>query len=126
MTFFKKSSQRTTPRELEYGLSYPTFSYNSIRTSKYNVLTFVPYNLVEQFSKAPNVYFLILIILQFFKAISITDGIPTILPTFLIIIAISAFKDFLEDYKRWKSDKEENNREVSRFLFQKQGKVEIN
>lgn len=123
MKCLKKSTQRVTSREVEFGYSYPIFSNNSIRTSKYNLLTFLPLNLIEQFSKAPNVYFLVLTILQFFKPISITGGVPTILPTLLIVIMVSAFKDFLEDYKRWKSDKEENNRKVVRYSFKQLGKL---
>ena len=117
MTCFKNNLAKKGPRELEFGFCYNIFGNNSIRTSKYTALNFLPMNFIEQFSKAPNVYFLILILLQFIKAISITDGIPTILPTLLIIIAISAFKDFLEDYKRWKSDSQENNRKIDRVLF---------
>ncbi len=26
------------------------------------------------------------------------------------------FKDFLEDYKRWKSDKEENNTQIEKYV----------
>lgn len=32
---------------------------NSIQTTKYNVLTFLPKNMMEQFSKLANVYFLV-------------------------------------------------------------------
>ena len=122
MLCFKKKKFTQGERGVDFGRSYGAFGGNSIRTSKYSALTFLPLNLTEQFSKAPNVYFVVLIILQFIKSISITDGVPTIMPTLLIIMAISALKDFLEDYKRWKSDKKENNRNVSRFLFRRQGK----
>ena len=39
---------------------YPT---NSIETSKYTCLTFLAKNLIEQFSKLANVYFLVIIII---------------------------------------------------------------
>lgn len=32
---------------------------NAIQTTKYNVITFIPKNLMEQFSKLANVYFLV-------------------------------------------------------------------
>ena len=118
MNCFKKSEEKNEARELEFGLSYPIFGDNEMQTSKYNLLNFLPLNLSEQFSKASNIYFLILICLQFVKAITITDRFPTILPTLITVVAVSALKDFLEDYKRWKSDKEENSREISRVLFQ--------
>lgn len=37
---------------------------NHIKTSKYNVLTFLPINLFEQFQRVANAYFLVLLILQ--------------------------------------------------------------
>lgn len=37
---------------------------NYIKTSKYNILTFLPINLLEQFLRIANFYFLILFILQ--------------------------------------------------------------
>lgn len=41
------------------------FSQNNfIKTSKYNVLSFVPQNLFEQFQRLANFYFLCLLILQ--------------------------------------------------------------
>lgn len=33
---------------------------NVIKTSKYSILTFLPKNLIEQFSKMANVYFLLI------------------------------------------------------------------
>ena len=40
------------------------FQGNAIKTYKYNVLTFLPLNLYEQFKRAANLYFLALLILQ--------------------------------------------------------------
>lgn len=37
---------------------------NYIKTSKYNVITFLPRNIFEQFQRLANFYFLILLILQ--------------------------------------------------------------
>lgn len=37
---------------------------NAIRTAKYNVLTFLPLNLYEQFHRMANVYFVFVILLQ--------------------------------------------------------------
>jgi len=36
-----------------------SFRDNGIETSKYNCITFIPKNLIEQFSKLANVYFLV-------------------------------------------------------------------
>ncbi|MGH0129080.1 UNVERIFIED_CONTAM: hypothetical protein FKN15_069061 [Acipenser sinensis] len=40
------------------------YSGNSIRTYKYNPITFLPLNLIDQFKRAANAYFLALLILQ--------------------------------------------------------------
>ena len=37
---------------------------NKVVTSKYNIITFLPFNLFEQFLRVANTYFLILVILQ--------------------------------------------------------------
>lgn len=40
---------------------------NAIKTYKYNPITFLPLNLFEQFKRAANFYFLVLLILQVSK-----------------------------------------------------------
>ncbi|CAD8142403.1 unnamed protein product [Paramecium pentaurelia] len=83
---------------------------NTIRTCKYTLWTFLPLNLMEQFSKMANIYFLIVGYLETIDLVSITDGQPVIWFPLFVVIAISAFKDFLEDHKRQISDQDENNR----------------
>ena len=51
-------------------------------------------------------------VLQVFPDITNTDGKPLIYLPLGVIIMISMIKDFLEDHKRWKSDREENNKHV--------------
>ena len=46
--------------------------------------------------------------MQIIPAISISDGTPTILIPLICIVIITAVKDFSEDYKRKKSDRQEN------------------
>jgi len=82
---------------------------NGISTSKYNVVTFLPLNLLEQFSKMANVYFLFIGFMQMVKSISITEGNPVILFPLVVVIFISMSKDVLEDKKRHDSDNKENN-----------------
>lgn len=59
--FWSKSPkwQELPDREIYSNVPDYTVSNNTIMTSKYNVLTFVPKNLMEQFSKPANVYFLV-------------------------------------------------------------------
>ena len=46
------------------------------------------------------------------KQVSITNGLPTVLPALIVIICLSMLKDFLEDFRRWKSDKKENQEKI--------------
>lgn len=48
--------------------------------------------------------------MQSIPQVSVTQGIPTILIPLGFVTAISSFKDLIEDFKRRKSDKQENNR----------------
>lgn len=77
---------------------------NSIKTSKYTWFNFIPLNLMVQFSKLPNVYFLIIGIMQMIPEISVSGGFPVIFIPLSIVVAVSAGKDFFEDQKRKKSD----------------------
>ncbi|XP_071752711.2 phospholipid-transporting ATPase ID [Centroberyx gerrardi] len=88
------------------------FSYadNHIKTSKYNIFTFLPINLFEQFQRVANAYFLVLLILQLIPAISSLSWFTTIVPLVLVLV-ITAVKDATDDYFRHKSDQQVNNRQ---------------
>lgn len=57
-----------------------------------------------------NVYFLMLALLQLIKPISDSNGVPVLMLPLVFVIGVSMIKDVFEDYKRHKSDNEENNR----------------
>ncbi|KAB1256308.1 Phospholipid-transporting ATPase IC [Camelus dromedarius] len=82
---------------------------NAIKTYKYNVFTFLPLNLLEQFKRAANLYFLILLILQTIPQISTLAWYTTLVP-FLVVLGVTAIKDLVDDVARHKMDKEINNR----------------
>lgn len=67
---------------------------NSIKTSKYTLFDFIPLNLIVQFSKLPNIYFLIIGIMQMIPQISISGGFPVIFIPLSFVIGVSAIKDF--------------------------------
>jgi len=64
---------------------------------------------MTQFSKAPNVYFLVIAYMQTIELISISNGKPAMVAPLIFVIAVSMVKDAYEDYKRAKSDSDENN-----------------
>ena len=92
---------------------------NFISTSKYTWYNFIPKILYEQFSKMSNIYFIIIALLQCFPEISNADGKPIILFPLSVVILVNSIKDFYEDWKRKKSDDEENNRKVEVFDLDK-------
>ena len=93
---------------------------NYISTSKYTWYNFAPKILYEQFSKMSNIYFVIIAILQCFPEISNADGKPIILLPLSVVVIVNSIKDFYEDWKRKKSDDEENNRKVEVYDLDKE------
>ncbi|XP_033633793.1 phospholipid-transporting ATPase ID-like isoform X2 [Asterias rubens] len=87
------------------------YANNYIKTSKYNVLTFVPVNLFEQFLRIANFYFLVLFILQLIPAISSLNPVTTGLPL-VFVLAVTLIKDGVDDYQRHRSDSLVNNRQT--------------
>ncbi|CDW74651.1 p-type atpase [Stylonychia lemnae] len=85
------------------------FARNQIKTSKYTWYNFIPKNLYLQFSKVNNAYFLVILVLQVLKYVSLTGGKPSVLLGLSTVILISAVKDIIEDIKRSQSDSQENN-----------------
>ncbi|EDU42693.1 plasma membrane calcium-transporting ATPase 4 [Pyrenophora tritici-repentis Pt-1C-BFP] len=81
---------------------------NHISTCKYNIVTFLPKFLYEQFSKYANLFFLFTAILQQIPGISPTSRFTTIVPLGIVLL-VSAVKEYIEDYRRKQSDSELNN-----------------
>ncbi|KAG6908762.1 hypothetical protein DXG01_003374 [Tephrocybe rancida] len=95
------------------GKPKPEFVYtsNQVITSKYTVITFIPRNLLEQFRRIANLFFLAISILQFFHKFS-TISIGVVILPLIIILGITAIKDGYEDVKRHESDKRINHSTV--------------
>uniref|UniRef100_A0A8C5P6M7 P-type ATPase N-terminal domain-containing protein n=1 Tax=Leptobrachium leishanense TaxID=445787 RepID=A0A8C5P6M7_9ANUR len=67
-----------------------------ITTSKYNIITFIPLNLFEQFHRLANIYFLFIIILQVIPAISTVPWFAIMLPL-LFLLVVRGVKDLIDD-----------------------------
>uniref|UniRef100_UPI00358FB1BC probable phospholipid-transporting ATPase IA isoform X2 n=1 Tax=Myxine glutinosa TaxID=7769 RepID=UPI00358FB1BC len=80
------------------------FCDNKVSTAKYNLLSFLPRFLYEQFSKAANVFFLFIALLQQIPNVSPTGRYTTLVPL-LGILAVAALKEIIEDYKRHRADR---------------------
>lgn len=77
---------------------------NHVSTAKYNVATFLPKFLFEQFSKYANIFFLFTSALQQIPNLSPTNQYTTIGPL-IVVLLISAGKELVEDYRRKQADK---------------------
>ncbi|KXX81576.1 putative phospholipid-transporting ATPase DRS2 [Madurella mycetomatis] len=77
---------------------------NHVSTAKYNIATFLPKFLFEQFSKFANIFFLFTAGLQQIPGLSPTNRYTTIGPL-IIVLMVSAGKELVEDYRRKQADK---------------------
>lgn len=84
---------------------------NFIRSSRYSLWSFFPRQFFAQFTKVANFYFLIVAILQMIPGLSTTGTYTTIVPL-LIFVGISMGKEGFDDWRRYRLDKEENNRDT--------------
>lgn len=88
------------------------FIGNTIRSSRYNLWNFLPRQLFAQFSKIANFYFLCVSTMQMIPGLSTTGTYTTIIPL-LFFVSISMAKEGFDDFRRYRLDKEENNKEAS-------------
>lgn len=81
---------------------------NKIRTTKYTLLSFLPRNLLEQFHRVANLYFIFIVLLNWFPAINAFGKEIAMVPV-LFVLGVTAVKDLFEDIRRHSSDKRINN-----------------
>ncbi|XP_036212628.1 phospholipid-transporting ATPase VA isoform X3 [Bactrocera oleae] len=84
------------------------FVGNKIRTTKYTLLSFIPKNLLEQFHRVANLYFIFIVLLNWFPAINAFGKEVAMIPV-LFVLGVTAVKDLFEDRRRRSSDKRINN-----------------
>ncbi|CAB1451863.1 unnamed protein product [Pleuronectes platessa] len=109
---------RHGPHRQEYDTFSKSYKGNAIRTTKYRLLTFIPMNLFQQFHRAANLYFLFLALLNWVPAVEAFQKEITMIPL-LVVLAVIAIKDALEDYRRYLFDRKVNNN-VARVFCGKQ------
>ncbi|NXW74711.1 AT8B3 ATPase, partial [Hirundo rustica] len=118
-----RSFHRQFRRKSALCLSKRKYSGNAIRTAKYNLLTFLPLNLYEQFHRVANVYFVFVILLQTFPEISTLPWYTLLFPLSCLLI-IRGLRDLVDDIGRHRSDRSINSRPCEilagrRFRWQK-------
>lgn len=79
---------------------------NKIHTTKYTLLSFIPKNLLEQFHRVANLYFIFIVLLNWFVG---AFGKEIAMIPVLFVLGVTATKDLFEDRRRRASDKRINN-----------------
>ncbi|KAG0492102.1 hypothetical protein HPP92_005500 [Vanilla planifolia] len=88
-------------------LRYPS---NYISTTKYNIITFLPKAIFEQFRRVANIYFLLAAILSL-TPIAPFSAVSMIAPL-AFVVGLSMAKEAMEDWKRFMQDMKVNSRKV--------------
>ncbi|PKS07259.1 hypothetical protein jhhlp_005861 [Lomentospora prolificans] len=95
------------PQDLLDERSGKPYVSNFIRSSRYTVWDFLPKQLIFQFSRLANFYFLVMGIMQMIPGLSTTGKYTTIVPL-AIFVSFSMAKEGFDDYRRYALDKAEN------------------
>uniref|UniRef100_A0A663MNE6 Phospholipid-transporting ATPase n=1 Tax=Athene cunicularia TaxID=194338 RepID=A0A663MNE6_ATHCN len=85
-------------KKLAFCLTKKKYAGNAIRTAKYNIFTFLPLNLYEQFHRTANVYFVFVILLQTFPEISTVPWYTLLFPL-SCLLTIRGLRDLIDDIK---------------------------
>ncbi|XP_047019641.1 phospholipid-transporting ATPase IF isoform X2 [Helicoverpa zea] len=107
------SSTREETRQIDVGSPEEDGKkkkHNKIKTSKYTVLMFLPKNLMEQFRRVVNFYFLIVTIIAVIID-SPVSPLTSIAPLSFVVL-VTAIKQGYEDWLRHKADNKVNNQIV--------------
>ncbi|KAF2745876.1 phospholipid-translocating P-type ATPase [Sporormia fimetaria CBS 119925] len=99
----------------EDGAPKTHYARNKIRTAKYTPISFIPKNLYFQFHNIANMYFLFIIILGIFPIFGASNPALNSVPL-IVILAVTAVKDAIEDWRRTVLDNELNNAPVHRLV----------
>ncbi|KAG5195528.1 probable phospholipid-transporting ATPase IIB isoform X1 [Ovis aries] len=95
---------------------------NSIKNQKYNIFTFIPGVLYEQFKFFLNLYFLIVSCSQFVPALKI-GYLYTYWAPLGFVLAVTIMREAVDEFRRFQRDKEVNSQLYSKLTVR--GKVQV-
>ncbi|XP_076991298.1 putative phospholipid-transporting ATPase IIB isoform X3 [Tamandua tetradactyla] len=95
---------------------------NSIKNQKYNVFTFLPGVLYEQFKFFLNLYFLVVSCSQFVPALKI-GYLYTYWAPLGFVLAVTVMREAIDEFRRFQRDKEVNSQLYSKLTVR--GKVQV-
>ncbi|KAI8344670.1 hypothetical protein BC941DRAFT_464880 [Chlamydoabsidia padenii] len=92
------------------------FAANTVTNQKYNIITFIPIVLFEQFVVFFNLYFLLVALSQMVPALKI-GYIFTYFGPLCFVLLVTISKEAIDDYQRYKRDKEANSQLYQRMTL---------
>lgn len=87
----------------------PSLQRNIVKNTKYNLLTFVPVVLYNQFKFFMNMFFLVTALTQLIPQLKV-GLIITYIGPLIFVLALTMAKEAFDDYKRYRRDLEANNK----------------
>lgn len=98
-----------------------TYFSNKINNQKYNILTFIPLVIANQFKMFMNQFYLMLIITQFFQILQVGLFFTYVSPL-CFVLCVTAIKEAYDDIYRWIQDRKTNNEEYILISKESKGK----
>ncbi|KAL0849800.1 hypothetical protein ABMA28_011743 [Loxostege sticticalis] len=92
------------------------FPQNHVCNQKYNIITFLPLVLFEQFRFFLNMYFLVMAVSQFIPSIRI-GYLYTYWGPLCFVLAVTLFREAVDDFRRYRRDKEVNRQRYERIVL---------
>ncbi|OWR43030.1 putative phospholipid-transporting ATPase IIB like protein [Danaus plexippus plexippus] len=89
---------------------------NYVCNQKYNLITFLPLVLFEQFRFFLNLYFLVMALSQFIPSIRI-GYLYTYWGPLCFVLAVTLFREAIDDFRRYRRDKEVNRQCYERIVL---------
>ena len=128
----EKKKQRKIYVDLQEGtkvIQPEKYCDNSVRTTQYTILTFLPLALINQYKNPFNIFFLVGMVIDCIPAISSVSPTTTIMPV-LVILIINLIREIVEDYRKYANDKLSNETKnlvykLPKFLEEKCYKINV-
>ncbi|KAL4708862.1 hypothetical protein ACJJTC_018308, partial [Scirpophaga incertulas] len=117
LTFLRFRKRVLSSRDIKLGeIPEEEFPQNYVCNQKYNIITFLPLVLYEQFRFFLNLYFLVMAISQFIPSIRI-GYLYTYWGPLCFVLAVTLFREAVDDFRRYRRDKEVNRHHYERIIL---------
>ncbi|BES92850.1 cation-transporting atpase [Nesidiocoris tenuis] len=98
------------------------FPPNVIRNQKYNIITFLPFVLFQQFRYFLNLYFLVMALSQLIPSLRL-GYLYTYWGPLGFVLTVTIIREAVDDFRRYQRDKEVNSQKYSRLVQKPDGSV---